>query len=124
ESQAAALAQIRLDEARPLVRDLSRHACVSISWKIAEHYFRMRLPRPAHFEEVDGARASRDRAGPRDLGTEQRVDHARLADVRAAKEGYLWKRGCGKLGCAGGSADELCEDTHSFSFRVPGATCK
>src|SRR5205807_10508263 len=71
---------------RPLIGDFAWHARVSITRKIGEHDLRMRLSRPANFEEIDSTGASRRRTGLGDFGAEQGIDDARLAYVRAAEK--------------------------------------
>ena len=46
----------------------------------------MGFARPTHLEKIDGLRAAGSRTGLRDLRAQQRIDHARFADVGAAKE--------------------------------------
>src|SRR5271157_3868572 len=74
---------------RPLRGDVLRHAGVAVARQIGEDKVGVRLSGPPYLEEVHGLSAARRVAGFGDLGAHQRVDQARLAHVRPAKEGDL-----------------------------------
>jgi len=65
------------------------------------------------FEEVDAASAPGSGAGARQLGADQGVDHARFANVGAAKECDLRQAGSGELRGIGGRRQEAGENPHA-----------
>src|SRR5207248_11245081 len=72
-----------------------------------------RLAWPPNLEEVDGPRSSRRGAGARNLLTNQRVQHARFADVGASKEGDLGRRRRRELPDVGSRGQEFGVNAHA-----------
>src|SRR5580692_9320013 len=112
ESQRRPLVQVRLDELRPLLRDLTRDLGVTVSWKIGEDQLGARLSRPADFEEIDAAGAPGSGAGAGELGTDKRINHARLSDVRASEEGDFRDGGGREVRCICCRCQKSGEDPH------------
>jgi len=110
QCQSLSLAEVRLDEQRPLCRDGLRDLCVSIARKIGEDQRRnLLLSSTRSFvqgKEVDRPRPSGSGGHPRLLGAEQGVDQGGLSNVRASQERHLGRsvrlRFAGKVSRIGG----------------------
>jgi hypothetical protein len=99
--------QIRVDERLPLRAQRVGRAREAVARKVDQPRLR-----PAFLSkriEVDGLRAARGLAGERQtLALDQRVDRARLADVRAPGEGQLGRPRGRNIAWAAGRREKLC----------------
>jgi len=110
QGQSFSLAEVRLDEQRPLCRDGLRDLRISIAWKVREDQRRNLLLSPTRSlmqgKEVDRPRPPGGGGHPRLLGAEEGVDQRRLSDVRSPQECYLGRamrlRFAGKVSRIGG----------------------
>jgi len=73
--------------------EISARVRVAVTRQVGEDDFRLRPSRPAYFEEVNAARASRRRTGAGDLVADQGVDHAGFAHIRPSQEGDFRQAG-------------------------------
>ena len=119
-----ALAQVGINETRPLAGNFPRDPGVSVTRQVGENQFRPRLARDPQFEEVDGARAPR-RELVRAIFVPTRVlitlDLPTLDRPRKAISGSV---GAGEVPNIGGREQKSGKNTRIFSFRVPAGTCK
>src|SRR5205085_1184123 len=82
---------------------------VAEAWQVDEMKLRFALD----LEPVDEPRAARRARRPREpVLADERVDQARLADVRSADDGDLRQRRCGKVGRRRGGDDKARGDLH------------
>src|SRR5208283_4115363 len=89
---------------------------ISVAGQVNKHYLWMRLAGAAHLEEVDGSRTSGRVARLRDLAVHQRVDQARLADVRTPEEGDLRRARSRELVRGSRGRHEPGRDFHGFTM--------
>src|SRR5579862_147861 len=92
QSKRRALIQIRFNKFRPLLRNLARNLRVAVTWEVGENQLWIRFPRPANLKEINAARSSGCGTGARQLGADQRINHARLTNIGPPEEGNLWQR--------------------------------
>jgi hypothetical protein len=99
--------QVGVNELFPLVAKGMRGARESVAGQVDQPRFPLVfLPERV---EIDGLRAAGRLAGKRKaLAAEQRVDRARLADVRAAGEGELGRAGRRDIAGPAGRGEKLC----------------
>lgn len=96
--EGGAMVEVRLDELGPFLRDFAGDFGVSVAGQIGEDELRAWFSRPADFEKVNAAGASRGGTGAGELGADQRIDDARLSHVRTTQEGDLGNGGNREVG--------------------------
>src|SRR5688572_27506268 len=99
--------QIRAGEVLPLLAQRLRRARITVPGQVDEA--RLLFILLAEPVEVDGLRAAWSFAREGEaLAAEERVDRARLADVRAPGEGDLWWPGGRQIAGPADRGDKLC----------------